>query len=472
MELVASIVTSPDIDESEWVPLQNAFSDSHPKETSCHVFTVTQGASPSRLLIRFEGQIDGESVAFSEDMSFEKLAAIHKQITELYPDQTAGVSLPQLPVVPSGIWSYLRPLHIDGALYVDLARYLLSLTEKCPVHGALTVIFADAFSSPSTYEERWSDLNRKRYTDEQGRIQKELDALLLQRRGTQFRSMAELHDYYDSEDLSYCELDGVEERLHAFQLRPYVDLCELSQRQREEATARANDETTPPSERLRALQEEQTHHEALLEARDAIFEAAVERHRLVAERLECRLLRAKEDREHVGVAWDKRAERRLVNFENKLNNSIVQLLRAQCQRLTDQKDHALLDMALVEEGPGMEAELEEKEEQVYRVQTRLYEAQLRLLEEDERRLRLQEKYVEGSAQVAIQKRLASLPSKAAKLRLKMVRMCGWREPLSVWGLVCGWRELRVYWTGVELWSGVWVIACLFCLIFASSLGGE
>ena len=414
------MATSPDIDESEWVPLQNAFSDSHSSKTGCHVFTVTQGAAPSRLLIRFEGQIDGEDTVFNEDMSFEKLVALHKQITELFPNETAGVNIPQLPVVPSGIWSYLRPLCVDSKLYVELGLYFTALAEKCSLHGVLTVFFADAFSSPSTYEEQWNDLNKKKYFDAQAAHQKELETLLLKRQETQFRSMVELHDYYDSEDLAFWELDTVAEKLHAFQLRPYQDLCDLSQRQREEAAARANDEAIPATERMIAVQEEQSHHEAFLEARDAIYETTVEYYRLVAERLECRLMRAKEDKAHVGEVWNKRAEYRLVGLENKLNNAIVQLLRVQCQRLNDQKDHALLDMALVEEGPDMEADLEEKESQVYRVQARLYETQLRLLEEDERRLKLQEGYVEGSALVAIQKKLNGLPSKASKLRLKMV----------------------------------------------------
>ena len=45
---------------------------------------------------------------------------------------------------------------------------------------------------------------------------------------------------------------------------------------------------------------------------------------------------------------------------------------------------ALLDMALVEEGPNMEMEVRKKEDDVYRIQLRLLEIQLHLLEEEER----------------------------------------------------------------------------------------
>lgn len=81
---------------------------------------------------------------------------------------------------------------------------------------------------------------------------------------------------------------------------------------------------------------------------------------------------------------------------------------------------ALLDMAIVEEGPNMEIEVRKKEDDVYRIQLRLLEIQLRLLEEEEQKLRLEERYLEGEELKSIRKRLEYLPSKMSKLRLKMV----------------------------------------------------
>ena len=84
---------------------------------------------------------------------------------------------------------------------------------------------------------------------------------------------------------------------------------------------------------------------------------------------------------------------------------------------------ALLDMALVEEGPNMEAEVKEREEVVYRIQLRLLEIQLRLLEEEERKLKLQEKYAIAEDLTRMQRRLKCIPSKMSKLRLMMVCAC-------------------------------------------------
>lgn len=113
---------------------------------------------------------------------------------------------------------------------------------------------------------------------------------------------------------------------------------------------------------------------------------------------------------------------------------------------------ALLDMALVEEGPDMEMEVKKKEDHVYRIQLRLFEAQLRLLEEEVRKLKLEEKYSEGSELEAIRKRLEYLPSKMAKLRLKMVKFyCG-----------CGFQTLIAQSAVLSVGGCVYNIVLLSC----------
>ena len=84
---------------------------------------------------------------------------------------------------------------------------------------------------------------------------------------------------------------------------------------------------------------------------------------------------------------------------------------------------ALLDMAIVEEGPNLEAEVKAREDTVYRIQLRLLEIQLRLLDEEERKLKLQERFAVGDDLAGIQRRLECIPSKMSKLRLKMVCVC-------------------------------------------------
>lgn len=351
-------------------------------------------------------------------MSFDKLQALHQQMTELYPDEITEDLLPQLPSVPRGIWSYLLSVEIRDTLYSELSQYLLSLATLCSVENILAVFFADSFSSPSSYEDEWSELNRRQYQDEREDALRQWEELLARKKETEFHSMRQLHDYYEEEDFSEYHLKKVEEKLHTFQTRPFEDLCEIARRRRDDAAQRARD--LVDSERMKALGEEREFHEQYLETSEALYELQIEHHHLQAGRVEEMLRRAQEDKHHLGKAWDKRAEGRLDRIENRLNRTIVEMLKTQCRRLADQKDRALLDMAVVEEGPEMEAAVREKEDLVYRIQLRLYEIQLRLLEEEECRLRLQERYAEGEEKEGIQRRMERIPSKMSKIRLRMV----------------------------------------------------
>ena len=81
---------------------------------------------------------------------------------ELHPDEVAADFLPTLPTVPRGLWSYLYSVDLRPDLYDDISGYLRTLCELCSVENVLAVFFADTANSAS-YEEQWSELNRKRY---------------------------------------------------------------------------------------------------------------------------------------------------------------------------------------------------------------------------------------------------------------------------------------------------------------------
>ncbi len=340
-------------------------------------------------------------------------------MVELYPEDVTDTLLPQLPSIPRGIWSYLLSVEIRNSLYDELAHYLTTLASICSVENVLAVFFAESFSSPLSYEDEWSELNKKQYLEERGEALREWEGLLARKKETEFCSMRQLHDYYEEEDFSEYHLQKIEETLHAFQLRPFEDLCEIARKRRNEAAQQARD--VLGGEQMKALQKEREFHDQYLETSETLHELAIDRSHVLAERVEGMLRRSYEDKNHLGKRWDKRAQGRLDRIENRLNRTIVEMLRTQCRRLADQKDRALLEMAIVEEGPEMEGAVREKEDLVYRIQLRLYEIQLRLLEEDERRLKLQERYAEGERLEDIQRKVERIPSKMSKIRLRMVR---------------------------------------------------
>ena len=167
---------------------------------------------------------------------------------------------------------------------------------------------------------------------------KDWKELLEKRNQTEFTSMAQLHSYYDDEHATEYDLEKAEERLHSFQIGPFLDLSDISQKRREEASKRAKDLELPLTEQMQALHEERDNHEQYLEACESLHELSIDYKYTQAERIEGILLRMKEDRDCIGKAWDTKARARMDRIENKLNSTFVDMLRTKCRSLANQKD--------------------------------------------------------------------------------------------------------------------------------------
>lgn len=150
--------------------------------------------------------------------------------------------------------------------------------------------------------------------------------------------MAEIHSYYEEEDISEYHLQKAQDKLHSFHIGPFEDLREITRQRRSEAASRAKDMELSVPEQMKALHEERDYQEQYLEACESLHELTIEHYRLSAERVEGILHRIMEDRSCLGKTWDSKAEQRVDRIENKLNKAIVNMLKTQCRRLADQKD--------------------------------------------------------------------------------------------------------------------------------------
>ena len=86
---------SPEVEENDWVPLANPFAQNLAKrEEQDFTFSVARGSSDSQLLLTFtgcllgdegsedggggEGGEGGDACELSEEVSFDKLQALHR----------------------------------------------------------------------------------------------------------------------------------------------------------------------------------------------------------------------------------------------------------------------------------------------------------------------------------------------------------------------------------------------------------
>lgn len=411
----------PEINEEEWYPVKDKFSVRKQISHSHQQFSVSQSSTASDVItVSFTGtsNFTAEQETVSKEVSLEEFAALQRQIVELYPSlKDTNITL-ELPQPPRGLMSYIRSMHIPDEFFVDAVEYFNQLSNHCGVDNVLRVFLQVA----DDYEERWDDLNKTFYAKEWKTALQDYDQVVAKRTQLEFKSMEELHNYYEEEDEAFFFLDRKERRHYKFQIQPFEDLSNIASTKRDEAVVRLSDVNLPITELTQAMQEQTECQEHYLEARTQLQQIQLLHYQALAERMELRLRRVEEDKRCLSVIWDRKGDGRLIQLHDALNGVIVTMLKLHCQQLADQKEQALLSMAMVKEGPNMAQEVAQKEDEVFRIQLQYFNLQQRLLEEEETKLKYKLEFVGQEQKDKLKRKLSHIPAKVAQMRIKQVQL--------------------------------------------------
>lgn len=409
----------PEIDQDEWYPVKDKFSVRKQISLSHQEFHVIQSSDASdAIIISFTGTSSciAEGGTISKELSLEEFAVLQRQIVELYPSlEDSDITL-DLPQPPRGLMSFIRSMQIPDKFFADAVEYLNKLSNHCGVDNVLRVFLQLA----DDYEEHWDDLNRAFYAEEWKAALQDYEQVVAKRAQLEFKSMEELHDYYEEEDEAFFFLDRKERRHYKFQGQPSEDLCNVASTKRDEAVIRLSDVNLSVTELTQAMQEQAECQEDYLEARTELQQIQLHHHQALAERMELRLKRVEEDKRCLSVIWDRKGDGRLIQLHDALNGVIVAMLKLHCQQLADQKEQALLSMAMVKEGPNMAKEVAEKEDEVFRIQLQYFNLQQKLLEEEETKLKYKLDFIGEEQKDKLRRRLNRIPAKIAQMRIKQV----------------------------------------------------
>ena len=412
----------PEIDEAEWYPVKDTFSVRRQISRSHREFRVIQSSTARDvIIISFTGtsNFTAEGGTVSKEVSLEEFGALQRQIVELCPSLEGTNITLDLPQPPRGLMSYIRSMHIPDKFFIDATEYLSQLSDHCGVDNVLRVFLQLA----DDYEEQWDDLNRTFYAEEWKTALQDYEKVITKRTQLEFKSMEELHDYYEEEDEAFFFLDRKERRHYKFQIQPFEDLCKIVSTKRDEAVIRLSDVNLPITELTEAMQEQAECQEHYLEAMTQLQQIQLLHYQALAERMELRLQCVEEDKHCLSAIWDRKGDGRLIQLHDALNGVIVTMLKLHCQQLADQKEQALLSMAMVKEGPNMAQEVAQKEDEVFRIQLQYFNLQQRLLEEEETKLKYKLDFVGKDQKDKLKRRLNQIPTKIAQMRIKQVQMC-------------------------------------------------
>ena len=412
------------LDESEFVPVKVDFfaiNSSENGELECR-FDVQEGCTPSQVKISAYG-VSNVFQSAPADISFDKLTVLHQRLMELFPTTIKKEDLPSLPRSPSGIWRYIgwSKISIPEGLNLNLAKYFENISRICGLQIVLGLFMEDGLPSEVDYEEKWSEMHRKHYSDKKDKALKEYEDILASKSDRIFVSIEQLHDYYVEEDEAEFFLKKAENLYYIYQSKPFEDLCEIALSRRNEAAQRVSlnrDEQV----QLTTAREEKLYHEEYMEAKEKVDELLLERYQREAERAELKLRRMEEDRDNLGEHFDKKAWGRLEAIKDEENRSIVRYLEGKLEFLAGQRELALVAMAKIEEGPNMETEILECEDRVYNIHIKYLDVQLRLFKEEEVKLQFQLQYLDDlQKKKTFEEKILKLRRRSAKYR--SIKVC-------------------------------------------------
>jgi len=409
----------PEINEEEWFAVKDKFSLRKQTSHDHQEFQVIQSSSANDvIMISFTGtsSFTPDLGTVSKEVSLEEFAALQRQIVELYPSlEDTNIKL-DLPQPPRGLMSYITCMHIPDKFFTDAVEYFNQLSCHCGVDNVLRVFL----QLSDDYEEQWADLNRAFYADEWKKALQDYEQIVAKRTQLEFKSMEELHSYYEEEDEAFFFLDKKERRHYNFQVQPFEDLCNIVSAKRDEAVVRLSDVNLPITELTQTMQEQAEYQEHYLEASTQLQQIQLLHYQALAERMELRLRRVEEDKHCLSIIWDRKGDGRLIQLHDALNGVIVTMLKLHCHQLADQKEQALLSMAMVKEGPNMAQEVAQKEDEVFRIQLQYFYLQQRLLEEEETKLKYKLNFVRQDQKDKLKRKLNQIPAKIAQMRIKQV----------------------------------------------------
>ena len=135
------------------------------------------------------------------------------------------------------------------------------------------------------YEEHWDDLHKAFYAEEWKAALQDNEQAVATRAQLEFKSMEELHDYYEEEDEAFFFLDRKERRHYKFQGQPSDNLCNVVSTKRDEAIIRLSDINLSVTELTQAMQEQAECQEDYLEARTQLQQVQLHHHQALAKRM-------------------------------------------------------------------------------------------------------------------------------------------------------------------------------------------
>lgn len=356
-------------------------------------FSVGPGEVASQLVIALSEYHGGESDVvrhWQESCSFSKLEDRHSIIASLFPSLSS--LLPPLPREPSGLWSYFLPYRVPDGTYGLIRNYLDAVLSTCGI-SLMVDVFFDTEGNVEQYVQDMSELNHDRLEQDVAKAKEGHEEIMRMRETCV--SLEDMVIWYGFEDEAVKKLEHADLKLYEFMRRPYVDLKEIAQCERQRSLQLSLDDNLPVAARVRAEADEEEAQADISVASSELLELREQRYSTVIHRIAARIQRMLADRDRF-CPQDSSKEGQWISsgactimrlLERKMVDATVDFLQVRCRQLQIEKDAVLLRITLLEVTDRLRQDVEENLREFYRIHQQLLEVKINLLDEREKQVR-------------------------------------------------------------------------------------
>ena len=393
-------------------------------------FSVGPGEVASQVAIALsEINSDSSEVLrhWQSTCSFSSLEDRHSIISSLVP--AISSLLPPLPREPTGLLSYFSfGVRVPDGTYALVTNYLDAVLRICGL-ALVTDVFFDAQDTVEQYVQDMSELNQDRLEQRVAEATQEWEDVLNMR--TTVSCLDDVISWYSIEGEAVKRLERAELRLYEFMKRPYSDLKEIAQCEKERSLQLSLDVNLPVAARIAAASDEDEAQTHISEASRGLLELREQRYQVATRRTAQRIHRMLEDKDRFCANGSSNAGKWISTgacatlrfLERKMVDCTVEFLHVRCKQLQADKDALLLEITVLEDGEDLCERVEACLRRFYALQLQLLEVRLQLLDEREKQVKnwLEDVPPEDTAErERLNRREGKLGSTKSHTRIEMV----------------------------------------------------
>ncbi|XP_046864225.1 junction-mediating and -regulatory protein-like [Xenia sp. Carnegie-2017] len=329
---------------------------------------------------------ENEERLWSDNFTIRKIQRRHCELCLVHPE--IKNMLPQLPREPQGVWGYIQWTKVRTEDCKNLEEYFKNAFIYCGWKLFSSVFFGEPIIFDEDYTISTMELKRNKVLKEVQYCSGIFQNHLVEKE--EMKNVDALFAWYEKLWCHLNESSEAERKLLTFDIEPYEELRDITQRQRSECASMLNQQSMTASMMQNNNETFSELEEQFVETVKSINEMTIAQLNTSVARLKLILTQLQKDREKFTEDDEKLmiVEMKLFELEKTILTEDIEILNCQSQLSLFERDKIRRDVLVMDEDLSMVKKVNEKELQVYKKQLEILDALLNIQDKSEKLARL------------------------------------------------------------------------------------